>query len=151
MNKKGISPIISTVLLICAAALLAVLILSWSGVFTKGLLKHADETSERMSACESETSLNIKHACTREDTITVMVESLGSKKVTGLIIRVLGSSGGYQEDVETEMNVADLKRFDIERQDVGDITKIELLPKVKLQGKAEICGIKDTETNIVEC
>ncbi|MDD4877843.1 MAG: hypothetical protein PHO02_02275 [Candidatus Nanoarchaeia archaeon] len=151
MNKRGMSPIISTVLLICAAALLAVVILAWSGVFSRGIMASAEKTSEKMSACESQTNLNIKHACTREDSITVMVESLGSKQVNGLIIRVIGSSGGYQEDIEIEMNVADLKRFDIEKQDVGDITKIEILPKVDIQGKIEICGIKDSETNIPEC
>lgn len=151
MNKRGISPIISTVLLICAVVLLAVLILAWSGVFTRGLLGHAEETSEKMSACEAQTNLNIRHACTRDDSITVMVESLGSKKVTGLIIRVLGSSGGYQEEIETELNVADLKRFDIEKQDVGAISRIELLPKVDIKGKIEICGIKDSETNVLPC
>lgn len=151
MNKRGISPIISTVLLICMVVLIAVVILAWSGTFTRGLLKHADETSEKMTACESQTNLDIRSACTRDDTITVMVESLGSKKVTGLIIRVLGTSGGYQKDVETEMNVADLKRFDIEKQDVGTISKIEILPKVDIQGKIEICGIADTYTALNAC
>ena len=80
MNKRGISPIISTVLLICMVVLIAVVILAWSGTFTRGLLKHADETSEKMTACESQTNLDIRSACTRDDTITVMVESLGSKK-----------------------------------------------------------------------
>ncbi|MFH1065327.1 MAG: archaellin/type IV pilin N-terminal domain-containing protein [Nanoarchaeota archaeon] len=151
MNKRGISPIISTVLLICAVVLLAVVIPAWSGTFTRGLLKHADETSEKLAVCESQTSLNIKYACTNENNMTIMVESLGSKPVIGLIIRVLGSSGGYQEDVETLLNVADLKRFDIEKQDVGVISKIEILPKVDILGKTENCGIKDSETNIVEC
>jgi hypothetical protein len=151
MNKRGISPIISTVLIICMVALLAVIILAWSGTFTRGLLKHADETSEKLTACESQTNLDIRSACTRDDTITVMVESLGSKKVTGLIIRVLGSSGGYQKDVETELNIADLKRFDIEKQDVGEISKIEILPKVDILGKTEICGIADTYTALNAC
>ncbi|MFA5887153.1 MAG: archaellin/type IV pilin N-terminal domain-containing protein [Candidatus Nanoarchaeia archaeon] len=151
MNKRGISPLIATVLLICMVVLIAVVILAWSGTFTRGLLKHADETSEKMTACESETSLNIKYACANDNNMTIMVESLGSKPVTGLIIRVLGSSGGYQKDVETELNIADLKRFDIEKQDVGTISKIEILPKVNIQGKIEICGVKDSETNIVEC
>lgn len=151
MNKRGISPIISTVLLICAVALLAVLILAWSGTFSRGIISSAEKTSEKMTACESQTNLNIRSACIREDTITVMVESLGSKQIKGLIIRVLGSSGGYQKEIDTEMNVADLKRFDIEKQDVGKISKIELLPKVEIQGKIEICGIKDSETNIFLC
>lgn len=151
MNKRGISPIISTALIICMVALLAVVILAWSGTFTRGLLKHADETSEKMTACESRTSINIKHACARKDTVTVMIESLGSKPVAGLIIRVLGTSGGYQKEIETELNIADLKRFDIEKQEVGTINKIEILPKVNIQGKIEICGVKDSETNIIEC
>lgn len=151
MDKRGISPIISTVLLICMVVLLAVIILAWSGAFSRGLLKHAEETSEKMSACETGTNIAIKYACTKDDKITLMIESLGSKQVKGLIIRILGSSGGYQEDIETEMNVADLKRFDIDRKDSNAVKSIEVLPKVEVLGKQEICGVKDKELNIVEC
>lgn len=151
INKKGISTIIASTLILCTAVILAVIILAWGGAFSKGLLKHAEETSERVTACESGVNVNIKYACVKEDSITLMVESLGSRKIAGLIIRVLGSSGGYQQEIEEEMNVADLKRFDIARHEAGVLNTIELLPKVDILGKIEICGVKDKETNIIEC
>lgn len=44
MDKRGISPIIATVLLICMTVLIGVLILAWSGVFTKGIIASAEES-----------------------------------------------------------------------------------------------------------
>ncbi|MBU2639011.1 MAG: hypothetical protein KJ955_08615 [Nanoarchaeota archaeon] len=151
MNKRGIATIVSAVLILCTAILLAVVILAWGGTFSKGLLKHAEETNEKLAACEIGTNVVIKYACVSDDTITLMIESLGSKKITGLIIRALGSSGGYQKEIETEMDVADLKRFDIEKEEVGAITSIEVLPKVDILGKTEVCGVKDIEKVIVNC
>lgn len=151
MNKRGMSTIIASVLILCTSVLLAVIILAWGGTFSKGLLKHADEANEKLSACETGINVNIKYACFKDDKITLMIESLGSRKVKGMIIRVLGSSGGYQKEVEAEMNVADLKKFEIGMQEVGSIKSIELLPKIEILGKTEVCGVKDRELNIAEC
>ncbi|HII15429.1 MAG TPA: hypothetical protein HA362_03880 [Nanoarchaeota archaeon] len=151
MHKKGIAPLIATVFIIAMTVLLAVIIMAWAGVFSKGLLKSADAASEKMMACGSEVNVNAKYVCIGDDKILFMVESFGSRKVTGMIFRVLGNSGGYQEEKDTELKIADIQKYEIGKQDVGGITSIEILPKVDIQGKTEVCGVKDTETDIVSC
>ena len=149
MNKNGIAPLIATVLIIAMTILLAVIIMAWAGVFSRGLLKSADTTSEKMMACGSE--VNVKYACFNDSKIIFMVESYSSRPITGIIFRVLGSSGGYQEDLDTELKIAEIHKYEIERQAVGNIKSVEILPKVNIQGKEEVCGVEDTETNIVNC
>lgn len=151
MNKKGIAPLIATVFIIAMTVLLAVIIMAWAGVFSKGLLKGADATSEKMMACGSEVNVNAKYVCIQDDKIVFMVESFGSRTITGMIFRVLGTAGGYQEEKSTELKIADIRKYEIGMQDAGKIKSIEILPKVNIQGSEEVCGVKDTETKIGSC
>ena len=153
MDKRGISPLIATVLIICMTVLIGVIIMAWSGVFTKGLLSSADAERDKLMVCNSEVSLNIRNACIDGANINLMIENAGTKAVRGIIARVIGNSGGYQEDKEVLISEGGLGSAVVAYtpEAIGNFKQIEILPRVDIKGKDVICGIADTHAELIEC
>lgn len=153
LNKRGISPIIATVLLICMTVLIGVLILAWAGVFSKGIIASAEESKDKLMVCNAEVSLNIKNACIDGTNVKMLLENAGSREIIGIITRVIGISGGYQEETETGIPEASIGDTSIAYNpaQIGSFKQIEVLPKVDIKGKTVICGISDSETVLENC
>lgn len=63
LNKKGISPLIATVLVIGFTVALAAVILTWGTSFTKSIQKGTEETTEIQLACAQDVQFDVKSAC----------------------------------------------------------------------------------------
>src|SRR3989344_6742517 len=106
-KRKGMSPLISSILLIGFAAALGMVVMSWG--------KSVAATGGTIGSCE-DTSLSIigldqqPQACLAESEIELTVENTGKTPINGLKISFIG---------------ADIEQIDIEREiAVGEITKV---------------------------
>ncbi|MDD5178623.1 MAG: hypothetical protein PHT54_05095 [Candidatus Nanoarchaeia archaeon] len=63
LNKKGISPLIATVLIIGFTVALAAVIMTWGQKFTKDIQEQTEETSGSQITCANEVDFEIKKVC----------------------------------------------------------------------------------------
>lgn len=147
MNKKAISPIISSVLLIVFAIALGIVVMSWG----KGVV-----AKEQGGSCE-EASLDViriaekPKACFKDNTLYFTIENNGQMKTTGLKVSFIGDTI-FQKDMMKGIIVGEIVNADIKFADVGNIQKIKIVPKITLEGKENVCPNGGVELeNIGEC
>jgi len=120
MNKRGITPLISTFILIAFAIGLGTMVMSWGN-------------SERFkeASCESVeisvTSLNDNYKiCSKEDMITATVENNGRTDIEMIRIVMLTGSGTFDQNLDTNIKVGEFGDITFPLQQ--NLLKLRLIP-----------------------
>ena len=66
LNKKGISPLIATVLIIGFTVALAAVIMAWGQGFIKGMTESAETSANTDIACSQDVKLDVSYACVQQ-------------------------------------------------------------------------------------
>lgn len=130
MKKKGISPLIASVLLIAFTIILFGLITVW---IRRAAVEPAMSQTEEKVASELECNekvVKIVSACKDGNNIKTIVDNNGGSDLYGIKIKAIGSSGASIGDFPS-LNIAPLGRSSALSVDVsgkGTITKVEAYP-----------------------
>lgn len=147
--KKGVSPLIATVLIIGFTIALASSIIIWGTGFTKLMQKSAEELSLRSITCTTDVMITIKHACTEGELgVKVLVENYGVKDIESFNIRILGSEGASAGQIpyKLEANGIKLLTTSYNHEEVGTVEKVELIPVISYNGENVVCGNVNEQT-----
>ena len=88
MQKRGISPLIATVLIIAFVIVLAAIIFIWlSGSVEKIII--SQEEAEKELSC-TDIKLDIKKACVENSYINLLIENTGAKDIKAELFRLKG-------------------------------------------------------------
>jgi len=149
MNKRGISPLIATVLLIGATIALAALVMIWSQNLFKSTTESTGKGIEAEMVCASDVQFNIDRAIGIAGSTVVTITNSADIQIEEFIARVHKDDETIQ--VVTGVKASDgsglgpynTKSYTITYDVEGDgvATKIELVPKIKLDdGSPKTCG-----------
>lgn len=129
MQKRGISPIIATVLVIFFVVILGTIVMMWVTGFFHGIQKSSETASEETMAC-SNANIRVKYSCIRSgDTIVMMVENMGLQQISGLNVRMMGASSGYQNLTKIDLGPASLKKVEVPIDaSLSGLKDVEVLP-----------------------
>lgn len=136
MKKRGISPLIASVLLIAFTIMLFVLISTWVRKSTIEPTMQAGEEKLGSALECMNTKVEIASMCYKDNKIKFDVDNVGDTDLVGIGLRVVGSK--VSEMLPIEGAAAPYGRFPIHEKDFtgadyGDVTKwkIEVYPKTK--------------------
>ncbi|MBU4502811.1 MAG: hypothetical protein KKA79_09525 [Nanoarchaeota archaeon] len=154
MDKKGISPLVSAVLIISFVIVLAILIFQGTSSFTENLQEKSETTAFGSMRCTSDVLLTVKKPCRFGNEIKYLVENGGSKDFEGLFIKVYGPEGTDTITYESPIKAGELVRltavFDIEK--TGNVKGFEVFPLLELRGKTLYCPNNyEKEEDIISC
>ena len=143
-NKKGVSPLIATVLLISFAVALGSVVLNWST--NLGTSQSGDACSGVSIKIRNIESLGVCYSGSGQDAyINFLVDNNGVVDIIGLGIWIVGQKG---------TKLLDLDDFSIKKGDIlgieddsvkydfdtyGDIKHVQFIPKVKITDSIDIC------------
>lgn len=135
--KRGISPLIATILLIAFTIVLMSLIINFSTVLTKDITKTAVQQCIRLN-------MNVKSACINGDFINIQIENLGELPLDGGF--TIREEGPNKVIVESLPDTPIIKNFEIKTisapynsEDVGNIVSLTVIPKIKFNERIVIC------------
>ncbi|MEM4337123.1 MAG: archaellin/type IV pilin N-terminal domain-containing protein [Candidatus Woesearchaeota archaeon] len=154
-SKKGVSPLIATVLLIAFAVALGAVVMNWGRTYVEDTARFAREKSDLEIKCSSDVKLDflkikdVKHICYYLDGSNVKVnftiENIGKLDVYGLQVTVVGS----KEVNTTEINLEDeskvikrarfYKNMSVPLGDIGTPSQIRIVPIIKIEGNKNPC------------
>jgi len=124
IGKKGVSPVVTTVLLIVLVLIVAMIIFVWAKGWFKEQTQKFNEPIER--ACES-VDLNVQ--------LSDMMDSLdvinqGAVPVFKIALKLTDASGSEIDVFDTKLGVGDSKTIDLSEtgRDYSIYKKIEVLP-----------------------
>tara|TARA_Y100000034_G_C6831579_1_gene375397 strand:+ start:135 stop:590 length:456 start_codon:yes stop_codon:yes gene_type:complete len=150
--KRGISPLISSVLLIAFVIALFVMISSFVSQEAGDAIEGSKGKVAGIVEC-STASLDIVSACGDTSSVTLTVDNDGDQFITGVTIRVVGEDNVAVENVGS-LNVAPFARvlnaqnYDISASAVGAISSIEVIPEVE---SGTCSGVLERESSISAC
>lgn len=144
-SKKGVSPLIATILLIAFAVALASVILQW------GLNLNLTKYSDICAGVEIKVrKVGNSEACFggngANGYINFVIDNIGANDLDGLAILIIGEKGTKLFDID---NVKIKKDSLYEKEDkkviydfitYGNIKQIQFIPKIKSGQTAEICS-----------
>ncbi len=145
MNKRGISPLIATVLIIGFTVALAAVIMTWGQSFSKGIQEQTEETSTQQITCAQDVVFDLQNVCLSSGTTyKLTVVNNGNKDIEKFKARFYENA----DTVHTADIFADtgesLASFGIDSDTadatVSTIKKVEIIPIVTIGGKEVTCA-----------
>ena len=129
-RKRGISPLIATVLLIGFTVAVAAIVIFWSKNFIKEKAEKEGALSEKRLKCENvEIDVQSINTAKRE----IVIENKGNEALDGFIMRVVSGGTGADKVIQ---KVESSKSFTITYSFEGltSSAKIDLIPALKPEG-----------------
>jgi len=147
MNKKAISPLISTVLLVAFAVSLGALVMNWGKIYTQEQMDYTSAKSNEELECELNVDLALKEISgepqifqtvltATTSNITFTLENKGRKDIDSIRVIVIGQNGN-------DINTTDLSgskiiaggtfKGNIEYINVS-IDEVKFIPKLNTTG-----------------
>ncbi len=156
MKKRGVSPLLSTVLIIAFVVVLAAFIFGWGKGYIEDLTESAGEKTEEKIFCLQSVGFEISTLCYSSDkgTLKVGVDNRGKKDITGLIFRIKyldGSADAVLSGTEKvksgtfPIKEANLEVFEVEYDKTKNLKEIEIIPKGILKQGKEVTCIESSE------
>jgi len=154
-NKKGISPLIATVLLIGFAVAIAILVWFWYGNVIKEQAEKTGATSQGKLACASEVKYTIKNACYSSsgttNNILFTIENKGTS-IDDLRVRIEGTSSTETVSLGNSIGTTETKQTSAQYSSaVGNVKKVAFSPIVFRQNAPTVCSDKEQELNVKPC
>ncbi len=130
IGKRGISPLIATVLLIGFAVAVAALVILWGTGVIKGQIEKTGEFAQGKLGCESQIEIDLDQATCSPGRVVVGVENLKDIAVPNLRGRVIGDGGASSSLAGVPLNSNEKKNvaFVFDSSKVGKPKAIEVIP-----------------------
>jgi flagellin-like protein len=157
MSRKGISPLIATVMLVAVVIVIAFLVFWWYGEYIEESLEKSEITAEQ--ACLNDVSFSLSQpGCLENSTgpnekiVYFNIENNGDIKINNFKANIDGNIGStfvtipqsVDQSVETKLS------FIIDTSGVGTDLGVTLTPMVKAGGITRYCTDK-TKAISVDC
>ena len=124
-QKKGMSPLIATVLLIGFAVALAALVMTWGLDFIKGQTGRVDDSTQQALLCVNELDFKIEVDCTGDK---IFIDNRGSVEINELRLRKHLAGGGTVTPVQAAQPLLPGEKQEFTQ--LGDLANIEKIDVV---------------------
>lgn len=156
LNKRGISPLIATILLVALVIAIALIVWFWYANF---LQNQADKLGRQAIAegeCVLEVDFKIESASCSTATpnnILISLRNEGKVDIADFRVRIYGNSGSQTvlvgQDLKETHSTQTSVQFD--PTEVGNPQRIEVLPVVSSEGTVKTCTNKVALVPLTNC
>ncbi|MFP4656429.1 MAG: archaellin/type IV pilin N-terminal domain-containing protein [Candidatus Woesearchaeota archaeon] len=144
-NKKGISPLIATVLLIAFAVALGAVVMNWGRAYVEDTARETGVTSDTRIACSQNVNVQLVHVggspriCYNDDDkqVEITIQNRGSVNLEGFVFNILGTEGsGENHDYNTSLSRSGIERFELpyDSSEHGQVEFVQVVPKIMVSG-----------------
>ncbi|PLW79781.1 hypothetical protein C0585_06140 [Candidatus Woesearchaeota archaeon] len=169
-NKKGVSPLIATVLLIAFAVALGVVVMNWGKDYVETTAKDAGEKADADLSCQMDIDIGIKEignvekicytANATDKILEFMLENTGRESIQGIRMVLIDSDDNIHQADNTsfELNAGSVSSkyiYDYNSTSLGtELQYVEIIPLVTVKGKTtpQACSSSSVQVeSIGEC
>ena len=155
MNKKGISPLIATILLIGMVAMLSVLIIN----FYKDLIEEETDDIGRESSlanyCLEGVDLSFEDICANisYSLLNMKIKNRAAGNINGFVFQVIESNEDYVSSSNVSLGNFSSRKYSFDFSGVSsEVDRILVIPLVEIGGLSGECSVKELEiTSILNC
>ncbi|MBL7100980.1 MAG: hypothetical protein ISS23_03445 [Nanoarchaeota archaeon] len=131
VSKKGISPLVSTILLIGFVIAIILLIVLWGKNYIEELAQKKGALAEKQHEC-TKIQLGVVKSCWRGTTAEVAIKNKADLPVHKFVFRAVGAMGEPVEKME-RLGSLETQLYELEfSSDVGKVNNIDIIPHLKV-------------------
>ena len=163
-SKRGISPLIATVLLIAFAVALGAVVMNWGRSYVEETARQSGITSDTRVTCAQQVNLEVVQVgrvpriCynSNERVIDVTMTNSGDVEILGVLFNVLGENGVAEHESDFVLGRGRINKYSIDYDisELGSIEFVQAIPKVRVRGSATPAECSDSNLqweNIPDC
>ena len=163
-NRKAVSPLIATVLLIAFAIALGAVVMNWGKGFVEATAKDVSDKSAQDFTCQQDIQLGIKEIAgvpkicyNTTGYIKVMLENTGRSDISGIQYAVFDNENNMNITQNTSLTLAGggVSAYMMVPDGLnGSIAQVEFTPMIKPKGQSlsQLCSKNSLViTDIIEC
>ena len=149
-NKKAISPLIATVLLIAFSISVGVLVVNWGQNYVENQTREAGERADTQMACGLDVDLDFVYAGATPQicdegpgNIKFTLENSARTSIKNLTVNILGNNNTNSTVLTANINSGGVQRFNISYDVgiIGNLTQIRIAPTVETEsGSITTCS-----------
>ncbi|MBN2422194.1 hypothetical protein JXB41_03120 [Candidatus Woesearchaeota archaeon] len=159
--KKGVSPLIATVLLIAFSVALGAVVMSWGRSFITSQTESVEGESSKQMRCSLDILLDwveingydqvcfINNTGTNA-TLRMIVDNIGNEEIIGIKVQLVEADGdvsNYDDNTKVSSGFAQKYEFNLgARSDFSGISFASLIPKIKIPGSSQ--GVLCSNNNL---
>ena len=145
-SKKGVSPLIATVLLIIFSIVLGAVVMSWGEAYIEDKAEFVKGAQETVAGCDSAsikiiTVRGVPQICHTDDVMEVFIENGPFAEIYDIHARVLGTEGVTTRDsiLVEPLKMGDSRKIMFRFDSVGEIRQVKLTPIIMRGGTITPC------------
>ena len=146
LNKKAISPLIATVLLIGFTIALAGMVMYWYGGIVREQALKQGAANEIRTSCAAQIEIDVDKAImvTGKNEVEITIKNMKNNLVNGLLIRITGETGTQAKKEKQSLAALEQKIVKVayDAAKVGTPKYIEVMPMIVRQGLPGTCSEK---------
>lgn len=149
-GRRGISPLVATVLLIAFSVALGAVVMSWGESYIEQRAEFVSGKPEVGGPCDTALISIIKlegkpQACLRGSTVELFIEN-GQRPLDGIKVSVTGSDGVHLVDnvLAKKLDPADSVKVTVTPTAIGTIKQIKLTPILLINNEQQFCTQSQT-------
>ncbi|MDP2907385.1 MAG: hypothetical protein Q8O03_05585 [Nanoarchaeota archaeon] len=154
MKKKGISPLIATVLIIGFTVALAAIIITWSTGFTKKMQEQTEQTANTQVICATDVIFSIESVCkcTSGYIYKVLIQNDGQQEIKSWKVRLYETSSTVDSSPVVAPTPQTLAAFGIQLYTftpsitIAGVRKVEVFPVIEKGLSKEVTCSQNTDS-----
>ena len=158
MEKRGISPLIATVLLIGFTITIAAILMIWGGNLVKERAEKISARTEAQTSCTAKVEIGLNSAkCTTEDNkdivkdiVKISVENKGSDTINAFRARINYDGDSETTTVYNSLNPTSQTSLKVEYTK-GTPKSVIVFPVLNKQSLSYTCSEKSKEIEVEDC
>ncbi|MDP2907384.1 MAG: hypothetical protein Q8O03_05580 [Nanoarchaeota archaeon] len=133
MKKKGISPLIATVLLIGLTISIALLAILWGKNYIEELAEKRGLLAEKQQQCNNVEITSVKAECTGGN-CTIALKNKRETKINKLVFRITGQEKGGASESSEALNALEVKQYNPQfiEDEIRDAKSIDVIPHLRV-------------------
>ncbi len=137
LNKKGISPLIATVLLIGFTVALAAVVITWGSGFVNRVTTGTDQRTSKAISCTGDLDFEITKVTCPD---TILVNNKGNLAIESLNLRFFDENGNLAGVPATTAPIEKYELKSITQAIPVGTTKVEAIATVIIDGQEAVCS-----------
>jgi len=136
--KRGISPLVATVIIIGFTIVIATVVFRWSSGFFESNTEEQSEEIQVATTCVGDVNPKVKQACILGDKIRFLIENNGVQDITGFVFKIEGED----VNINSTYGVDSFRSKNLYASYNGmpdKIKTIKIYPKIMINNKEATC------------
>jgi len=141
MQKKGVSPLIATILLVAFTITIAAMLMTWGRSLLEKQILGAESAQARIDCIEN-VEVDVRSACYKDNKVDIVIENKRNYKIDSFLIRLVGkNSVAVRPSLAGALGPYEAKTISAVYDPIitGEIEEAVMIPKIKIKDIVTVC------------